>query len=211
MSIENRIGGQRVTGILLGIVLALALVVLTWLVVFPRVFRRNRDRMLTVGAFRKFLMRYNNMTRDISGTERSSWGLLTHIGRRSGRTYQTSLGTCSYRDGFLLPLGYGPHSDWYRNLMAAGAGKRPGRGAPTRWSGPRSFRAPSRCRPGGDGTGLCCAWAECMTLCGCTKAKSSLRPRRRRNTQHSGRMGSTRFQPLRPTSGQTSRWKGVTG
>jgi deazaflavin-dependent oxidoreductase (nitroreductase family) len=123
MSIENRIGGQRVTGILLGVVLALALVVLTWLVVFPRAFRRNRDRMLTVGAFRKFLMRYNNMTRDISGTERSSWGLLTHIGRRSGRTYQTSLGTCSYRDGFLLPLGYGPHTDWYRNLMASGAGK----------------------------------------------------------------------------------------
>jgi deazaflavin-dependent oxidoreductase (nitroreductase family) len=123
MGIENRIGGQRVTGILLGVVLALAVVVLTWLVVFPRVFRRNRDRMLTVGAFRKFLMRYNNMTRDISGTERSSWGLLTHVGRRSGRTYQTSLGTCTYRDGFLLPLGYGTHTDWYRNLMAAGAGK----------------------------------------------------------------------------------------
>jgi deazaflavin-dependent oxidoreductase (nitroreductase family) len=122
MGIENRIGGQRVTGILLAVVLALAVVVLTWLVVFPRVFRRNRDRMLTVGEFRKFLMRYNNMTRDISGTERSSWGLLTHVGRRSGRTYQTSLGTCTYRDGFLLPLGYGTHTNWYRNLMAAGAG-----------------------------------------------------------------------------------------
>ena len=60
------------------------------------------------------------MTRKVSGTSRSPWGLLTHVGRRSGRTYQTSLGTYDYGDGFLLPLGYGTHTDWYQNLMAAG-------------------------------------------------------------------------------------------
>jgi deazaflavin-dependent oxidoreductase (nitroreductase family) len=67
-------------------------------------------------------MRYNGMARKISGTPRSSWGLLTHVGRRSGRTYQTSLGARAYGDGFLLPLGYGTHTDWYRNLMAVGTG-----------------------------------------------------------------------------------------
>jgi deazaflavin-dependent oxidoreductase (nitroreductase family) len=60
------------------------------------------------------------MTRKVSGTDRSPWGLLTHVGRRSGRTYQTSLGTCDYGDGVLLPLGYGTQTDWYQNLMAAG-------------------------------------------------------------------------------------------
>ena len=76
--------------------------------------------MLKIAPLKKAMTRYNDMTRHISGTERSSWGLLTHVGRRSGRTYQTSLGTCGYGDGFLLPLGYGPHTDWYRNLLAAG-------------------------------------------------------------------------------------------
>jgi deazaflavin-dependent oxidoreductase (nitroreductase family) len=108
------------TGIL--VVLGLGALFLAWVMLLPRVFRRNRDRMLRIGPVKKAMTRYNDMTRHISGTERSSWGLLTHVGRRSGRTYQTSLGTCSYGDGFLLPLGYGPHTDWYRNLLAAGTG-----------------------------------------------------------------------------------------
>lgn len=103
-------------------VLVVLSVVLAWLVVLPRVFRRHRDALLERGPFKSFLTRYNGMTRSISGTERSSWGLLTHVGRRSGRVYQTSLGAHPYRDGFLLPLGYGPRTDWYRNLMAAGGG-----------------------------------------------------------------------------------------
>ncbi|OBI60659.1 hypothetical protein A5706_17555 [Mycobacterium sp. E796] len=72
--------------------------------------------------FKKFLTTYNGMTRNIAGTKRTSWGLLTHVGRRSGRVYQTPLGTNPYGDGFLLPLGYGPQTDWYRNLLAAGVG-----------------------------------------------------------------------------------------
>ncbi len=101
--------------------LALGGVVLAWLVALPRIFRRNRDLLIKFGPFKAFLTRYNAMTRNISGTERSAWGLVTHEGRRSGRTYQTSLGTYPYGDGFLLPLGYGPHTDWYQNIMAAGA------------------------------------------------------------------------------------------
>lgn len=102
------------------IVLALGAVVLAWLVALPRIFRRHRDMLMGLGPFKAFLTRYNAMTRNISGTERSAWGLVTHEGRRSGHTYQTSLGTHPFGDGFLLPLGYGPHTDWYRNIMAAG-------------------------------------------------------------------------------------------
>lgn len=117
MAIDKRIGGQRSVIVML----AVGGVVLGWLVLLPRVFRRNRDLLVKLGPFKRFLTTYNGMARKISGTERSSWGLLTHVGRRSGRVYQTSLGTNTYGDGFLLPLGYGPHTDWYRNLMAAGA------------------------------------------------------------------------------------------
>jgi deazaflavin-dependent oxidoreductase (nitroreductase family) len=121
VDIDIRIGGQR-SGILVRIVLGFGGLFLAWVVLLPRVFRRYRDRMLKIGPIKNAMTRYNDMTRHISGTERSSWGLLTHVGRRSGRSYQTSLGTCAYGDGFLLPLGYGPHTDWYRNLMAAGTG-----------------------------------------------------------------------------------------
>ncbi len=111
--------GARPAGRGVVVVVGLGGLVLAWLVLLPRVFRRNRDLMLRVGPLKRFLTAYNDFTRKVSGTERSSWGLLTHVGRRSGRIYQTSLGTLPYRDGFLLPLGYGPHTDWYRNLMAA--------------------------------------------------------------------------------------------
>ncbi len=117
MRTGKRIRGQRLAGRVLVVAFAL---VLGWLVVLPRVLRRHRDLMLSVGPFKTLLTKYNEMTRKISGTERSSWGLLTHVGRRSGRTYQTSLGAHPYGDGFLLPLGYGTRTDWYRNIMAAG-------------------------------------------------------------------------------------------
>ncbi|WP_430335859.1 nitroreductase family deazaflavin-dependent oxidoreductase [Rhodococcus sp. ACT016] len=101
------------------VMLALAGVLVAWLVLLPRWFRRNRSLLLSRGPFRRLLRAYNNWALHISGTRRSSWGLLTHLGRRSGRTYQTSLGTHPFGDGLLLPLGYGTRTDWYRNVMAA--------------------------------------------------------------------------------------------
>ena len=139
MAIGKRIGGV--------VVLAVGGMALAWLVLLPRIFRRNRDLRLKRGPVKKFLTSYNDMTRKISGTQRSSWGLLTHVGRRSGRVYQTSLGTNAYGDGFLLPLGYGPHTDWYRNLMAAGVGTLTWKGRtyqlarPELISGPEAMRA----------------------------------------------------------------------
>ncbi|MBV8346577.1 MAG: nitroreductase family deazaflavin-dependent oxidoreductase [Mycolicibacterium sp.] len=64
--------------------------------------------------------RYNDFTRKSAGSQRSPFALLTHVGRRSGRTYQTALGACGYGDGLVLPLGQGPQSDRYRNVMASG-------------------------------------------------------------------------------------------
>ena len=96
--------------------------VLTLFALMPRIVRRNREVLFDRGWFKKFLTTYNSMTRNIAGTTRTSWGLLTHVGRLSGRVYQTPLGTNPFGDGFLLPLGYGPQTDWYRNLVAAGVG-----------------------------------------------------------------------------------------
>jgi deazaflavin-dependent oxidoreductase (nitroreductase family) len=46
--------------------------------------------------------------------------LVRHVGRRSGRTYETPLLLARTRDGFVAELTYGPDVDWYRNITAAG-------------------------------------------------------------------------------------------
>ncbi|MFF3572831.1 nitroreductase/quinone reductase family protein [Nocardia jiangxiensis] len=125
-------GGQRLAGLVLVVASGVAGVVLAWLVVLPRFVRRHRDMLLGRGLFRQLVDKYNDTTRSTSGTERSSSGLLTHVGRCSGRVYHTPLGAHAYHDGFLLPLGYGTNTDWYRNLMAAGSGE-------LAWKG-RTFR-----------------------------------------------------------------------
>ncbi len=49
--------------------------------------------------------------------------VLTHVGRRSGRTYRTPLDAHPVEDGFLFILVYGPRSDWVRNVIASGNGR----------------------------------------------------------------------------------------
>lgn len=49
-------------------------------------------------------------------------GVLKHVGRTSGRVYETPLGAYPFGDGFVLALFYGPDVDWARNVLAAGGG-----------------------------------------------------------------------------------------
>jgi len=49
---------------------------------------------------------------------------LTHVGRRSGRKYRTVLevvGTNPTAGEFMVIAGFGPSSDWYRNIAASPA------------------------------------------------------------------------------------------
>ena len=119
------------------------------LVVMLRIVRRNRDVLLGADPFRNFLKRFNAVARNISGSRGSTWGLLTHVGRRSGRDYQTPLAVHPYRNGFLVPLTYGPRTDWYRNLVAAGTGTLAWQGQTYRVERPEivSGREPMRAWP----------------------------------------------------------------
>jgi deazaflavin-dependent oxidoreductase (nitroreductase family) len=45
---------------------------------------------------------------------------LTHVGRRSGRTFVTPVGARRVGDMVLIPLTFGNQSDWSRNVLAAG-------------------------------------------------------------------------------------------
>ncbi|GAA5152371.1 nitroreductase family deazaflavin-dependent oxidoreductase [Pseudonocardia eucalypti] len=43
-----------------------------------------------------------------------------HVGRRSGRRYQTPIAVFRADRGYVAALTYGPGADWVRNVLAAG-------------------------------------------------------------------------------------------
>ena len=48
------------------------------------------------------------------------FGILTHVGRKSGRVYRTPVNVFRAPEGFLIALTYGRDSEWVRNVEAAG-------------------------------------------------------------------------------------------
>lgn len=47
-------------------------------------------------------------------------GVIRHQGRTTGRSYTTPLGMRRRGDSFFMPLTFGDHAAWYRNVMASG-------------------------------------------------------------------------------------------
>jgi F420H(2)-dependent quinone reductase len=48
------------------------------------------------------------------------FGILTHVGRKSGKVYRTPVNVFRAPDGFLIALTYGRDSEWVKNVLAAG-------------------------------------------------------------------------------------------
>ena len=47
-------------------------------------------------------------------------GVLTHLGRKTGKRYRTPLLVFDTRDGFAILVGYGSQTHWVRNVLAGG-------------------------------------------------------------------------------------------
>jgi deazaflavin-dependent oxidoreductase (nitroreductase family) len=47
-------------------------------------------------------------------------GTLEHVGRNSGNRYRTPLLVFETQDGYVILIGYGPQSDWLKNVVAGG-------------------------------------------------------------------------------------------
>jgi deazaflavin-dependent oxidoreductase (nitroreductase family) len=56
-----------------------------------------------------------------------SFGILEHVGRRSGKLYRTPLNVFDAevdgKPGVAILLSYGPDRDWLKNINAAGGGR----------------------------------------------------------------------------------------
>jgi deazaflavin-dependent oxidoreductase (nitroreductase family) len=62
----------------------------------------------------------NPITIRIAKSGHGPFSLLRHVGRRSGRTYETPLILATAPEGFIAELTYGDTVDWYRNVVAGG-------------------------------------------------------------------------------------------
>jgi deazaflavin-dependent oxidoreductase (nitroreductase family) len=49
------------------------------------------------------------------------FGILAHVGRKSGKVYRTPVNVFRSPEGFLIALTYGRECEWVRNVVAAGA------------------------------------------------------------------------------------------
>ena len=56
-----------------------------------------------------------------AGSAGTQTSVIHHVGRTSGRTYETPVDIIADPDGFLIALPYGTRADWVRNVLAAGS------------------------------------------------------------------------------------------
>jgi deazaflavin-dependent oxidoreductase (nitroreductase family) len=76
---------------------------------------RNRIRV-----FNKYVT--NRVLRRFAERGFGPFAIVGHVGRRTGKPYETVLWVWPTREGFVIALTYGPEVDWRRNLLAAGGG-----------------------------------------------------------------------------------------
>lgn len=61
----------------------------------------------------------NRVTRRIARSGHGPFSLIRHIGRKSGRIYETPVILARAPEGFIAELTYGENVNWYRNVVAS--------------------------------------------------------------------------------------------
>jgi deazaflavin-dependent oxidoreductase (nitroreductase family) len=97
-------------------------------------------RLAWISPFTKRVV--NPLSRRFAG-RLPGFGLVTHVGRRSGTAYRTPLNVFQRADQYVFALTYGPDVDWVRNVMAAGGCTMRTRGRTVRLVDPQLVNDPS--------------------------------------------------------------------
>lgn len=74
------------------------------------------------------------------------FGILTHVGRKSGRVYRTPINVFRASNGFVIALTYSSQSEWVKNVLAAGGCELKTRGKKYQLSSPNVVPDPTRRR-----------------------------------------------------------------
>jgi hypothetical protein len=62
----------------------------------------------------------NPLTRRLARSSFGPFSIVRHVGRRSGKRYETPIIIAPVNDGFVIELTYGPDVDWHKDVVAAG-------------------------------------------------------------------------------------------
>jgi deazaflavin-dependent oxidoreductase (nitroreductase family) len=96
----------------------------------------------------KAVARFNKrVTNHVTGPFAShlpGFGVITHTGRRSGRTYRTPVNVFRRGSEYVVALTYGAGAEWVRNVESAGTCELKTRGHTVKLVEPRRFTDPSR-------------------------------------------------------------------
>jgi deazaflavin-dependent oxidoreductase (nitroreductase family) len=99
-------------------------------------------------ALPRSVARFNaRVTNRVTGTfagRLPGFGIVTHVGRRSGRIYGMPVNVFRDGDAYVIALTYGAESDWVENVVAARGCELRTRGRTVRLKEPRIVRDPSR-------------------------------------------------------------------
>ena len=69
---------------------------------------------------RRLAVRTGGLSRRMAGTRWFPlWGVLRHVGRRSGSAYEIPVVALPFAGGFLVPLPFGDQAQWLKNIQAA--------------------------------------------------------------------------------------------
>jgi deazaflavin-dependent oxidoreductase (nitroreductase family) len=74
------------------------------------------------------------------------FGILTHVGRKSGKVYRTPVNVFRASNGFVIALTYSSQSEWVKNVLAARGCELRTRGKTYQLSAPKVVRDSTRRR-----------------------------------------------------------------
>jgi deazaflavin-dependent oxidoreductase (nitroreductase family) len=72
-------------------------------------------------ALRLFTRAMRPLALRSAGKQGSNTSVVRHVGRRSGRTYETPVIAAQHDDSFLIALPYGERTDWLKNVLDSGS------------------------------------------------------------------------------------------
>jgi deazaflavin-dependent oxidoreductase (nitroreductase family) len=81
----------------------------------------NLQRQLRNGWLNVLKYTLNPLTRRLARSSFGPFSIVRHVGRRSGKLYETPIIVSPVKDGFVIELTYGPDVDWHKNVLAAGS------------------------------------------------------------------------------------------
>jgi deazaflavin-dependent oxidoreductase (nitroreductase family) len=70
-------------------------------------------------SYPRWLAKINKRLFNPKAIRKGDYPVITHVGRTSGRSYQTPLDAYPTKTGYVMVVRYGPKSDWVLNVLAA--------------------------------------------------------------------------------------------